>query len=96
MAGPHQNQASGCNRILKPPAAHQGRPCLLEVRKRRGTTAVFGGDGGFCALLSTSRADRWGYGAAGQLRDGSTNSSDVPLKVGAVGEQPRHMGVPRW
>ena len=37
--------------------------------------------GGFCALLSTGKVDCWGYGADGELGNGSTTHSDVPVAV---------------
>jgi alpha-tubulin suppressor-like RCC1 family protein len=39
--------------------------------------------GSFCALLSTSHIDCWGYNEDGELGNGTTTSSDVP--VAAVG-----------
>ncbi len=52
-------------------------------------TAVIGGYsggavGGFCALLSTKHVDCWGYNFTGQLGDGTTTNSDVPVAVHAI------------
>jgi alpha-tubulin suppressor-like RCC1 family protein len=45
-------------------------------------TAVTGGEYGlFCAVLSTGHVDCWGYNYYGQLGDGSTKYSDVPVAV---------------
>jgi alpha-tubulin suppressor-like RCC1 family protein len=39
----------------------------------------------FCATLTSGGVDCWGYGAEGQVGDGTTKSSDVPVAVKGVG-----------
>jgi Regulator of chromosome condensation (RCC1) repeat len=43
--------------------------------------AVTGGPDDFCALLSTGHVDCWGYNSTGQLGNGTTTGSDVPVAV---------------
>jgi hypothetical protein len=42
---------------------------------------VISGYYGFCARLSTSHLDCWGYGGNGALGNGTTNNSDMPVAV---------------
>jgi alpha-tubulin suppressor-like RCC1 family protein len=57
----------------------------VAVKNITAATAVvggaFGGAEGFCALLSTSHVDCWGYNADGELGNGTTTNSDVPVAV---------------
>ena len=41
-------------------------------------------DGTYCALLSTGHVDCWGSSAEGQLGNGSTTSSDVPVAAKGI------------
>jgi hypothetical protein len=43
--------------------------------------ALISGFLGYCALLTTSHVDCWGDGFYGQLGDGATAQSDVPVAV---------------
>jgi alpha-tubulin suppressor-like RCC1 family protein len=59
----------------------------VSVKNITTATAVIGGGGGFdgfCALLSTKHIDCWGYGFSGELGDGATMSSDVPVAVHTI------------
>jgi|HubBroStandDraft_3_1064219.scaffolds.fasta_scaffold09019_2 alpha-tubulin suppressor-like RCC1 family protein len=51
-------------------------------------TAIVGGDpgdaDGFCALLSTKHVDCWGYNFTGELGNGTTTNSDVPVAVRTI------------
>jgi alpha-tubulin suppressor-like RCC1 family protein len=42
------------------------------------------GAGSFCSLLSTKKLSCWGYGSDGDLGDGRTKSSDVPVAVNNI------------
>ena len=57
----------------------------VSVKNITTATAVVGGafSGGddFCALLLTSRLDCWGYNADGELGNGTTTNSDIPVAV---------------
>jgi alpha-tubulin suppressor-like RCC1 family protein len=53
----------------------------VAVRKITNAKALTGGYYGFCARLSTGSADCWGYGLDGELGDGATSNSDVPVPV---------------
>lgn len=51
-----------------------------------------GNEGGYCALLTTSQVDCWGYNGEGELGNGTTTSdsdtptqSDTPTEVVGVG-----------
>jgi alpha-tubulin suppressor-like RCC1 family protein len=48
-----------------------------------GVTAIAGsqGDGNFCAVLGSGKADCWGFGNDGELGNGAGISSDVPVAV---------------
>ncbi len=48
------------------------------------TVASDNQSGSFCALLSTGHVNCWGYNADGELGNGSTTSSDVPVPVVGV------------
>jgi alpha-tubulin suppressor-like RCC1 family protein len=60
----------------------------VPVKNITTATAVTGGDSGetdgFCALLSTGHADCWGNGFSGELGNGATASSDVPVAVHTI------------
>jgi alpha-tubulin suppressor-like RCC1 family protein len=57
----------------------------VAVRTIGDATAVAGdsASGSFCALLSTGHIDCWGFNGSGELGNGTTTSSDVP--VAAIG-----------
>ena len=48
-----------------------------------GVTAITGsqGDGNFCAVLASGKADCWGFGNDGELGNGAGINSDVPVAV---------------
>jgi len=48
-----------------------------------GVTAITGsqGDGNFCAVLGSGKADCWGFGNDGELGNGAGITSDVPVAV---------------
>jgi alpha-tubulin suppressor-like RCC1 family protein len=59
----------------------------VPVKNITTATAVIGGGGGFdgfCALLSTKHIDCWGYGFSGELGNGATTNSDVPVAVHTI------------
>jgi len=59
----------------------------VSVKSITTATAVIGGGGGFdgfCALLSNKHIDCWGYGFSGELGDGATTNSDVPVAVQTI------------
>jgi alpha-tubulin suppressor-like RCC1 family protein len=43
-----------------------------------------GNNASFCAVLSTHHLDCWGYGLDGELGDGATSNSNVPVPVRAA------------
>jgi alpha-tubulin suppressor-like RCC1 family protein len=47
-------------------------------------TSIVGTSGSYCAVLASQELDCWGYGAAGELGDGSNSSSDFPMAVVGV------------
>jgi alpha-tubulin suppressor-like RCC1 family protein len=64
----------------------------VPVKNITTATAVTGGEAGgdgFCALLSTGHVDCWGDGASGELGDGSTATSDVPVAVHTITDATR-------
>ena len=57
------------------------------------TVVTSGNDGdGFCAVLSTGHVDCWGYNAYGELGNGTTTNSDVPVAVRTIGHAKAVMG----
>jgi alpha-tubulin suppressor-like RCC1 family protein len=56
----------------------------VAVHKITNAAAVIGGDYGFCARLSTSHLDCWGYGGYGALGNGTTTDSGVPVAVTGI------------
>jgi alpha-tubulin suppressor-like RCC1 family protein len=60
----------------------------VSVKNITTATTVAGGlfttADGFCALLSTKHVDCWGYGGGGQLGNGTTANSDVPVAVDKI------------
>ena len=59
----------------------------VSVKNITTATAVIGGGGGFdgfCALLSIKHIDCWGYGFSGELGNGATTNSDVPVAVHTI------------
>jgi alpha-tubulin suppressor-like RCC1 family protein len=60
-------------------AAYSDVPVAVQVITNAAT--LISGFYGFCALLATSDVDCWGYNDDGQLGNGTTTSSDVPVAV---------------
>ena len=52
-------------------------------------TTVFAGDFGFCALLASDHLSCWGDNANGELGNGTTTSSSVPVAVQKIGNAMR-------
>jgi hypothetical protein len=68
--------------------ATMGTPCstvAIEVSKLSGVKAVAGGEQHAYALLENGTVMAWGNNGAGQLGDGTRNSSDVPVGVCELG-----------
>jgi len=68
----------------------------VAVLGRGGTGTLSGvkgivGDGNlsYCGVLSSGRVDCWGYDAFGDLGDGTTTDSDVPVSVVAAARSRR-------
>lgn len=84
-------------RILLPMAAVAGVTGLAAPAGASGGPSVAAGtlahvvsiaanssSGSFCALLSTGKVDCWGYNGYGQLGNGTTTNSDVPVVVKGI------------
>jgi alpha-tubulin suppressor-like RCC1 family protein len=56
----------------------------VPVKNISTATAAFGGQAAFCARLSTSHLDCWGFGGTGQLGDGVFTNSNVPVAVRSI------------
>jgi alpha-tubulin suppressor-like RCC1 family protein len=56
----------------------------VAVRSISTAVTMISGNHSFCALLSTSRVNCWGYGGSGQLGNGSLSGSDVPVRVAGI------------
>jgi hypothetical protein len=66
------------------PNTCSGLPCSttpVAVSDLSGATTIVAGTEHFCALLSTSSIDCWGLNYNGQLGNGSTTNSTVPIAV---------------
>ena len=62
------------------PVAVVGISNAISVASIAGYNTTYSG-GGYCAVLSSGSVECWGYGRYGQLGDGSTASSNVPVAV---------------
>ncbi len=58
---------------------------VLNFPVLSGVASVVGGGDGFCAVLKSGRVDCWGDNGFGELGDGGTKASDVPVAVRGVG-----------
>lgn len=68
--------------VAMAPASGAGRPALgPEMSGGPKTTPLAGGLYNSMAVTSDGRVYSWGWNIVGQLGDGSTNGSDVPVKV---------------
>ncbi len=56
----------------------------VAVRKITNAATVIAGDFGYCARLSTSHVDCWGYNGYGELGNRTTTNSDVPVGVTGI------------
>ena len=78
-----ENWARGRARRLTRPIA-PGRTAPRLVRNLDHVTAISAGTYAAYALDADGTVWAWGYGAYGQLGDGSTASSDVPVPVSGL------------
>jgi alpha-tubulin suppressor-like RCC1 family protein len=62
-------------------ATSTGSDVPVAVRKITNAATVISGYSNYCALLSTSHVDCWGYNGYGELGNGTTTYSDVPVAV---------------
>ena len=53
----------------------------VAVRKITNADTLISGNYDFCTLLSTSHVDCWGGNFYGELGNGTTTNSDVPVAV---------------
>jgi alpha-tubulin suppressor-like RCC1 family protein len=53
----------------------------VSVRKITDAATVNAGNSSFCSLLSTGHVDCWGFNGNGELGNGNTTNSDVPVAV---------------
>lgn len=50
------------------------------------SSVSYDGFDGYCAVMTSGGVECWGYGGDGELGNGSTGDSDVPVAVCAVGQ----------
>jgi alpha-tubulin suppressor-like RCC1 family protein/uncharacterized membrane protein YgcG len=70
-----------------PESCSEGVACSTEPVAVSGlddATAVSAGDGQSCALVSSGGVDCWGGNEKGELGDGTTTESDVPVEVDGI------------
>ena len=60
--------------------------CRSPCTRSRNAAALITGYYGYCALLLTSHVDCWGYGCDGELGNGTTTGSDVPVAVAGISD----------